>query len=321
MESAQAAGQAPAVAGRKGHFGELVQLDGSFHPWFGDERYPCLRNMVDDTTGTTWAYFSGEETTEAAMRLLWGWIKRYGVPRALYTDRKSVYVTSREATREEELAGREPMTAFGLACHRLGIEIITATSPQAKGRMGRSHGVYQDRLVKELGLRRVTSLEGASQLLREGFIDGVNRRFAKPAASACDFHRPVPSRSRAGGHLRYRGDEAGQQRLGGQMGRSLVPAPARRERGLRGGGHAAAFEATVLAGAAGEGQRLASYGSPVAAAVVGWDFAIIFSRAPMRGRTRIDETDVDSATRCRHAGRSVPGAGEPVTVHIQQKAA
>ncbi len=177
---------------RKAHFGELVQLDGSFHRWFGDERYPCLMNMVDDATGTTLAYFSGEETTEAAMRLLWMWLERYGVPRALYTDRKSVYVTSREATREEELAGREPMTAFGLACHRLGIEIIPATSPQAKGRVERSHGVYQDRLVKELGLCRVTTLEGANQLLREGFIDGLNRRFAKPAASACDFHRPVP---------------------------------------------------------------------------------------------------------------------------------
>ncbi len=177
---------------RKAHFGELVQLDGSFHRWFGDERYPCLMNMVDDATGTTLAFFSGEETTEAAMRLLWMWIERYGVPRALYTDRKSVYVTNREATREEELAGREPMTAFGLACRRLGIEIITATSPQAKGRVERSHGVYQDRLVKELGLRRVTTLEGANQLLREGFIDGLNQRFAKPAASACDLHRPVP---------------------------------------------------------------------------------------------------------------------------------
>lgn len=177
---------------RREHFGELVQLDGSFHPWFGDERYPCLMNMVDDATGTTLAFFSGEETTEAAMRLLWIWIERYGVPRALYTDRKNVYVTSREATREEELAGREPVTAFGLACERLGIEIITATSPQAKGRVERSHGVYQDRLVKELALGGVTTLEGGNQLLRDGFIDGLNRRFAKPAASACDFHRPVP---------------------------------------------------------------------------------------------------------------------------------
>ena len=177
---------------RKAHFGELVQLDGSFHRWFGDERYPCLMNMVDDATGTTLASFSGEKTTEAAMRLVWMWIERYGVPRALYTDRKSVYVTSRVATREEELAGREPMTAFGLAYHRLGIEIIPATSPQAKGRVERSHGVDQDRLVKELGLCRVTTLEGANQLLREGFIDGLNRRFAKPAASACAFHRPVP---------------------------------------------------------------------------------------------------------------------------------
>lgn len=177
---------------RKEHCGELVQLDGSFHSWFGDERYPCLMNMVDDATGASWAMFSEEETTEAAMRVLWRWIERYGVPKALYTDRKNVYVTSRQATREEELEGREPLTAFGLACRRLGIEIIAAASPQAKGRVERSHGVYQDRLVKELALRGISTLEGGNQLLEDGFVDELNRKFAKPAASAWDFHRPVP---------------------------------------------------------------------------------------------------------------------------------
>ena len=107
---------------RKEHCGELVQMDGSDHG------------------------------AEAAMRLLWRWIERYGIPRALYTDKKNVVVTDREPTVEEQLAGEEPMTAFGKACTKLGIETLVAHSPRAKGRVERSTGVYQDRLVKEVRL-------------------------------------------------------------------------------------------------------------------------------------------------------------------------
>lgn len=176
----------------KAHFGELVQLDGSPHAWFGDGRRPCLLNMVDDATGTTLALMRKEETTEGVMRLLWRWIERYGVPLALYTDGKNVYVTDREPTREEELRGERPLTAFGKACEKLGIEIIVASSPQAKGRVERKHGVYQDRLVKELALQGITTIDGANALLANGFVDNLNRKFAHPAASETDFHRPIP---------------------------------------------------------------------------------------------------------------------------------
>jgi len=89
---------------RKPHFGELVQMDGSFHNWFGRDRdKACLMNMVDDATGAT----------AAAMRLLWQWIERYGIPVALYTDKRTVYITNREPRIEEQLADEEPMTAFG----------------------------------------------------------------------------------------------------------------------------------------------------------------------------------------------------------------
>jgi len=132
------------------------------------------------------------ETTEACMRALWQWIERYGIPKALYTDKKNVFVTDREPTLEEQLTGEEPMTAFGKACAKLGIEIITANSPQAKGRVERGHGVDQDRLVKELALRRVVSVEGANELLAEGFMDKLNDKFAVPAGSEVDYHRPVP---------------------------------------------------------------------------------------------------------------------------------
>lgn len=178
---------------RRAHFGELVQLDGSHHQWFGTGRKRrCLMNMVDDATSTKLSLMAEEETTEAAMRTLWLWIERYGVPKALYTDRKNVFVTDREPTIEEQLADVEPMTAFGKACKKLGIEIIPANSPQAKGRVERSHGVYQDRFVKELKLKGITTIEGANELLEGGFVDKLNAKFAREPKDPRDYHRPLP---------------------------------------------------------------------------------------------------------------------------------
>jgi len=176
---------------RKAHFGELVQMDGSHHRWFedrGDEE--CLMDMVDDATGKTLALLSEKETTAAAMKVLWAWVKRYGIPRAIYVDWKNVYVTQREPTVEEQLAGALPVTQFGRACQKLGIEIITASSPQAKGRVERKHGVYQDRWVKELRLAGIKDIEEANQCLC-GFTDGINAKFAVEPRSSADFHRPV----------------------------------------------------------------------------------------------------------------------------------
>ena len=125
------------------------------------------------------------------MELLWQWIERFGVPKALYADRKNVYITERPATLDEQLAGEEPKTAFGKACAKLGIEIITAYSAQAKGRVERNHAVYQDRFVKELALRRITSIETANKLLKNGFADKLNEKFAKMPAKPQDFHLPL----------------------------------------------------------------------------------------------------------------------------------
>ena len=178
---------------RRAHFGDLVQMDGSHHRWFGpDKEQACLMNMVDDATGATMGLMAAQETTEAAMRLLRRWIEVHGVPRALYTDKKSVYITDREPTLEEQLAGEEPLTAFGKACHKLDIEIITAHSPQAKGRVERSNGVYQDRFVKELALGDITTLAAANALLAAGFTDALNAKFVVAPLEAEDFHRPVP---------------------------------------------------------------------------------------------------------------------------------
>jgi transposase len=176
---------------RKAHFGELVQLDGSFHDWL-EGRGPrgCLMNMVDDATGTTFCRMGKEETIWAAVGVLRAWIERYGVPQALYTDWKNVYV--REPSAQERLRGEEPVTQFGRMCERLGIELIGASSPQAKGRVERNHGTHQDRLVKKLRLRNVNSLEDANRYLEEKYCEEHNARFAVSTAEPEDFHLPSP---------------------------------------------------------------------------------------------------------------------------------
>lgn len=177
----------------KEHFGELVQLDGSHHAWYGPEHpRSCLMVLVDDATGTSMSFMAEEETTEAAMRVLMCWIERYGIPKALYTDRKNVYITERPPTLEEQLAGEEPLTAFGKACKKLDIVIITANSPQAKGRVERKNGVYQDRLYHELRLRGITSIEATNCLLREEFDAQLNEKFARSPRAPRDFHRVLP---------------------------------------------------------------------------------------------------------------------------------
>lgn len=177
---------------RKAHFGQLVQLDGSPHAWFED-RAPssCLMEMIDDATGTRLAFVCEAETTADAMRILKGWIERYGVPEALYTDRHTIYVTDREPTIQEQLDGDEPLSAFGTACADLGIVIIPAGSPQAKGRVERAHGLLQDRYVKELRLEEASTIDEANRMLADGFTDDINTKFAVAPAKAEDRHRPV----------------------------------------------------------------------------------------------------------------------------------
>ncbi|HEY0872504.1 MAG TPA: ISNCY family transposase [Vicinamibacterales bacterium] len=179
---------------RKAHFGELVQLDGSFHAWYED-RGPrgCLMNLVDDATGRTLARLGEQETIWAAVDVLRRWIEAYGVPLALYTDWKNVYV--REPNAEEQATGAVPLTQFGRMCASLGITIIAASSPQAKGRVERNHGTHQDRLVKKLRRLGIAELAPANVFLETTYLPEHNRRFAVPPASAEDFHRRTPSRT------------------------------------------------------------------------------------------------------------------------------
>lgn len=176
---------------RKARFGELVQLDGSFHDWL-EERGPggCLMNMVDDATGTTLCRLGKEETIWAAVGVLRAWIERYGVPQALYTDWKNVYV--REPNAGERMRGEVPVTQFGRMCQALGIEIWAASSPQAKGRVERNHGTHQDRLVKKLRRKKMRTHADANRYLAEAYCPQHNARYAQPAAAPEDSHLPSP---------------------------------------------------------------------------------------------------------------------------------
>lgn len=178
---------------RRAHFGELIQLDGSHHRWFGpDHPECCIMQFIDDATGERLAIMAAEETSEAAMLALLEWVNRYGIPRALYMDRKSVFYTDREPTLEEQLRGEIPLSQFGKVCQRLGIELIFANSPQAKGRIERAHGVLQDRFVKELALEGITGIDDANRLLHNGFMTTINQKMARLPREKKNYHRKVP---------------------------------------------------------------------------------------------------------------------------------
>ena len=179
---------------RRECFGQMVQLDGSHHDWFeGRREKAVLMVMIDDATNQTVARFFEEETTEASYDVFEAWVQAHGLPGSLYVDRDSIYRCERVATVEEQIAGQKPQTQFGRAMASLGVELILAHSPQAKGRVERRNGLLQDRLVKELRLAGINDLEAANEFLRKKFLPALNRKFTVQARSQADAHRPGPS--------------------------------------------------------------------------------------------------------------------------------
>ena len=149
---------------RRTHFGELVQMDGSFHDWYQDRAgKACLMNMVDDASSTVAALLGDGETIWAAARVLRQWIGKYGVPLALSTDWKNVYL--REPTEKEQLHGKVPVTQFGRMCQKLEIRIIAANSPQAKGRVERGNSTHQGPPDQEDGAQEDPRTRGSQSLL------------------------------------------------------------------------------------------------------------------------------------------------------------
>jgi hypothetical protein len=177
---------------RRRHFGELVQMDGSFHDWL-EGRGPdgCMMNMTDDATSEVELRLGEEETIWAAANTLRTWIEKHGVPQALYVDWKNLY--KRAPTQGEQLRGEEPVTQFGRMCEKLGIAIIAAGSPQAKGRVERNHGTHQDRLIKKMRRKKVRTHEQANEYLQREYLAEHNRRFRCAAAESEDYHRRAPS--------------------------------------------------------------------------------------------------------------------------------
>jgi hypothetical protein len=178
---------------RRAHFGELVQMDGSFEAWL-ERRGPrgCLIHMVDDATSTSLATFAQEETTWGVADTLRAWVEEYGVPRALYVDWKSVYQSA--PTERQKREGIVPVSQFGRMCQKLGIELIGANSPQAKGRVERGHGTHQDRLIKKMRLNKIGTYAEANRFLTEEYLARHNAKYAVAARESADYHLGLPPR-------------------------------------------------------------------------------------------------------------------------------
>lgn len=163
--------------------GMLLQIDGSRHDWLeGRGPYLSLVSGIDDATGLVpWATFRDQEDSQGYFELLRAVIRRYGIPLAVYSDRHGIFfkTTVKDLTLEEALAGRREPTQFGRLLEELGVELILARSPQAKGRVERLWGTFQDRLISELRLAKASTAEEAEAVLHRHLLKH-NRRFTVP---------------------------------------------------------------------------------------------------------------------------------------------
>ena len=168
--------------------GMLIQLDGSYHRWLGDHSSPfTLLLAVDDATGSVVnALFCEQEDSRNYFLLMQNLLRRRGIPLALYTDRHAVF------KHKSEYQPTGMPTQFGRAMEELGIQMIFALSPQAKGRVERAAGTFQDRLITELRLAGATTIEQAKAVLKQ-FLPRYNRRFQVPAQCPDPAFRPLPS--------------------------------------------------------------------------------------------------------------------------------
>jgi transposase len=167
---------------RRAAEGMMLQVDGSPHDWLqGRGPRLCLIGAIDDATSKVMgAFFAQAESSWGYFKLFSDTFREYGLPHSIYTDCHSVFWTDREPTLEEQLINKKPTTEVGRALEELGVTLILAHSPQAKGRIERLWNTFQDRLVSELRLAKAKTLEQAQAVL-EGYIPVHNRKFAKPA--------------------------------------------------------------------------------------------------------------------------------------------
>jgi hypothetical protein len=177
---------------RKQHFGEMVQMDGSHHDWLeGRGPWCVLMSDIDDATGRVFARFHDYEGTMPAMDSFKRYIGKYGLPMCVYLDRHTTYKSNAKGSIEDVFNEEVPLSEFERALKELGVEVIHATSPQAKGRVERLFRTLQDRLVKEMRLRGIRTIQEANEFLKH-YLPVYNRRFAVRALEANDLHRSIP---------------------------------------------------------------------------------------------------------------------------------
>lgn len=184
---------------RRRAVGELIQMDGSTHAWFGpDLPQAVLFVMIDDASSRVLARFYATEDTVTAFDLFGRYARHAGLPLALYVDCDSIYRVNDEPARQRarERGQKQPLTQFGRAMGQLHVGMIFASSPQAKGRVERVNRTFQDRLVKELALLGITTLARANAYLDQTFLKSLNALIARPPASGTYVHQALPRQGR-----------------------------------------------------------------------------------------------------------------------------
>ena len=177
---------------RRSNEGELVQIDGSHHRWLEnrlDQEF-CLMAYIDDATNKVYARFYEYEGVHPALDSFQRFIAQYGKPRQVYIDRHSTYKTTKKASIDETLEGGGPLTQFQRVMKELNIDVIFAQSPQAKGRIERLFKTFQDRLVKEMRLANIFSIEAANKFL-ETYLPIYNHQFCFEPQNTVKLWRPL----------------------------------------------------------------------------------------------------------------------------------
>ena len=179
---------------RKDCFGEMIQMDGSHHDWLeGRGPWLVLMGYIDDATGITFGRFYDYEGIMPAMDSLMRYIEKYGIPQSIYIDKYDTYKSPKKPTIEEQLRNEFPLTQFGRAVKEIGIRLIYANSPQAKGRVERGFGTHQDRLVKEMRLAGINTKNEANEFLG-WYFRKHNKKFSVSPAEEANLHGKSPGK-------------------------------------------------------------------------------------------------------------------------------
>ena len=178
---------------RRDSYGAMVQLDGSHHPWLENRGPKCvLMGYIDDATGSCFGLFYEYEGLMPAMDSFRKYIQKYGIPQSVYLDKHSTYKSTKKPTLEDELNNQKNLTQFARALSELGVTVIYADSPQAKGRVERSFETHQDRFIKEMRLENISTIKEANKFAKSYYFPKHNRKFAVIAKDKANLHTQVP---------------------------------------------------------------------------------------------------------------------------------